>query len=280
MRKNLPNYILVLVFFIGLSILLYPSVSNYWNSKTQSRAIVDYEAALASLKPEDYTELFGKADEYNRQLRTLSFPLVEYIKIEGYKDQLSLSGEGVIAFIEIDNIDVRLPIYHGTAASILNFAAGHLEGTSLPVGGESTHSVITAHRGLPRSKLFTNIDRLVEGDVFHINVLNRRLTYEVDQILIVKPEEVGPISIVEGEDYMTLLTCTPYGINTHRLLVRGRRVETIGEKEEIYVAPEAFRIEPLIIVPIIAAPMLLILLIILLVKYRKKDEEGSEGGSS
>lgn len=271
MKKNLSNIILVLVFFIGLSVLLYPTLSDYWNSKTQSKAIIDYESALANLKPEDYMSLFAEADEYNRQLRSVPFPLMNYEQIQGYGRLLNLGGKGIMGYVTIEKINVELPIYHGTSDAVLNMAAGHLEGSSLPVGGPGTHSVITAHRGLPSSKLFTNLDKLEVGDTFTITVLDRFLTYEIDRILIVEPDEVDALQIAEGEDHSTLMTCTPYGINTHRLLVHGTRIEGEATKPVINVNSDAYRIDPLVIVPIIAAPMLFVLLIILLVRYRKKD---------
>ena len=271
MKKNLSNIILVLVFLVGLSIILYPTISDYWNSKTQSKAIIDYEAALANLKPEDYTSLFDEADKYNRQLRTIPFPLTNYEEIQGYGQLLNIDGKGIMGYVTIEKIKVELPIYHGTSDAVLNMAAGHLEGSSLPVGGPGTHSVITAHRGLPSSKLFTNLDKLEVGDTFTITVLDRLLTYKIDQILIVEPDEVNSIQIAEGVERSTLMTCTPYGINTHRLLVQGTRIEGQVKNPGINVTSDAYRIDPMVVVPIIAAPMLLVLLIILLVKYRKKD---------
>lgn len=270
MKNTLSSIILLLVFFVGLSVLLYPTISDYWNSKTQSRAIVDYESVLQNLTPEDYSSEFAAADEYNAQMRDVDFPLMYYDRVEGYNDILNVGGNGIIGYITIEKIKVELPIYHGTSNSVLNVAAGHLEGTSLPVGGESTHSVISAHRGLPSAKLFTNLDKLEVGDTFVITVLDRVLTYEVDQILIVLPNEVDELYVREGEDLCTLITCTPYGINTHRMLVRGHRIETDAPKPTIYVYNDAYKIDPIIVTPIVAAPILFLLLVWLLVKYRKK----------
>jgi sortase A len=191
----------------------------------------------------------------------------------------------MIGYLKIDRIGVELPIYHGTSDDVLNRGVGHLEGSSLPVGGENTHSVMSAHRGLPSSKLFTDLDRVEKGDIFQIVVLDQVLTYQVDFIKVIEPTDISDLQIIEGGDYCTLFTCTPYGINTHRLLVRGVRIETIKEKPIIYVSNEAFRIEPLLVTPAVAAPMLLVLLIHLLVKYReppkntqqkKKEEGGTE----
>jgi len=282
MRKNKTVLFLTLGFLVGICILLYPTISDYWNSKTQSRAIVDYESVLDQLEPEDYTVIFDKAHEYNKLLWETDFPLTDYPKVPGYYDTLCITDNDMIGYLKIDRIGIELPIYHGTSDDVLNIGVGHLEGSSLPVGGENTHSVMSAHRGLPSSKLFTDLDRVEKGDIFQIVVLNQVLTYQVDLIKVIEPTDVSNLQIIEGGDYCTLFTCTPYGINTHRLLVRGVRIETIKEKPAIYVSNEAFRIEPLLVTPAVAAPMLFVLLIHLLVKYReppknmqqKKKEEG------
>lgn len=276
MRQHKTVIFLTLGFLVGISLLLYPAFSNYWNSKTQSRAIVDYEAVLENLKPEDYSAMFQAAYDYNRALYETDYPLMDYEEIPGYYDTLKLPGSSIIGYVKIDKIGVELPIYHGTSDEVLNVGVGHLEGTSLPVGGENTHSVMSAHRGLPSAKLFTDLDRLEPGDTFQITVLDQVLTYQVDQVKVITPTEVEDLLIAEGKDYCTLFTCTPYGINTHRLLVRGIRIETIVEKPIIYVANEAFRIEPLLVTPAVAAPMLLVFFIHLMVKYREppKKKEG------
>ena len=288
MRKHKTVIFLTLGFLVGICILLYPAFSDYWNSKTQSRAIVDYESVLEDLKPEDYTAIFQNAHAYNQALYETDFPLTDYPEVPGYDDALRIPGSSMIGYLKIDRIGVELPIYHGTSEKVLNQGVGHLEGSSLPVGGVNTHSVMSAHRGLPSAKLFTDLDRLEKGDTFQVVVLDQVLTYQVDQIQVITPAELSDLQIVEGMDYCTLFTCTPYGINTHRLLVRGVRVETIKEKPVIYVSNEAFRIEPLLVTPAVAAPMLLVLLIHLLVKYReppkqpqqqKKEEGGTENES-
>ena len=282
MRSRKTWIILTIGFLVGISVLFYPAFSDYWNSKTQSRAIVNYEAVLEYLEPEDYTAIFQAAYDYNAALREVDFPLLNYEQVPGYYDALKLDGTDIIGYVKIDKIGVELPVYHGTSEQVLNRGVGHLEGTSLPVGGESTHSVMSAHRGLPSAKLFTDLDRLEIGDTFQIIVLDQLLTYQVDQIKVITPKEINDLQIVEGKDYCTLFTCTPYGINTHRLLVRGIRIETILEKPVIYVANEAFRIEPLMVTPAVAAPMVLVFLIHLMVKYReppKKKEGESEHGS-
>ena len=271
MKKNKIGIILVLMLFIGVCGLLYPSVSQYWNTKTQSRAIANYQDILATIKPEDYTAYFDAANEYNRDLAKLNFPLKDHTKIQNYEDILNVSGSGIMGFITIQKIGIELPIYHSIRNEVLNIACGHLEGTSLPIGGESTHSVLSAHRGLPHAKLFTELDKMEIGDTFVITVLNRTVTYQVDQIKVVLPNESSDIQIVNGEDFCTLLTCTPYGINSHRLLVRGTRIENAAPI--IHVTSNAFRIDSLVATPIVAAPILLILLIVLMIKYRDKGSK-------
>ena len=282
MRSRKVWIILSIGFLVGICVLSYPAFSNYWNSKTQSQAIVNYEAVLEYLEPEDYTAIFQAAYDYNDALREVDFPLRNFDQVPGYYDTLKLEGTTIIGYVKIDKIGVELPIYHGTSDQVLSRGVGHLQGSSLPVGGESTHSVMSAHRGLPSAKLFTDLDRLEIGDTFQIIVLDQLLTYQVDQVKVITPKEINDLQIVEGKDYCTLFTCTPYGINTHRLLVRGIRIETILEKPVIYVANEAFRIEPLMVTPAVAAPMVLVFLIHLMVKYReppKKKEGESEHGS-
>ena len=257
--------------FVGVCGLLYPSVSQYWNTKTQSRAVTNYQEILASIKTEDYTAYFDAANKYNQDLSELSFPLLDYGALQNYEQTLNIAGNGVMGFITINKIGVELPVYHGIAAEILNIACGHLEGTSLPVGGESTHCVLSAHRGLPHAKLFTELDKMELGDTFTITVLDRTVTYQVDQIKVVRPDEINDIQIVPGEDLCTLLTCTPYGINSHRLLVRGTRIENAAPV--LHVTSNAYRIDSLVATPIVAAPILLILLIVLMVKYRDKGSK-------
>ena len=282
MRKHKTVIFLTLGFLVGICILLYPTISDYWNSKTQSRAITNYESVLENLNAEDYTAIFETAYAYNEALYQTKYPLMDYEEVPGYFDTLAVTENQMIGYLKIDRINVELPIYHSTSDEVLNKGVGHLQGSSLPVGGENTHSVMSAHRGLPSSKLFTDLDRMEIGDTFQIIVLDQVLTYRVDFIKIIEPTYVSDLEIIDGGDYCTLFTCTPYGINTHRLLVRGVRIETIKEKPIIYVSNEAFRIEPLLVTPAVAAPMLLALLIHLLVKYReppktpiqKKKEEG------
>ena len=257
---------MVLMLFVGVCGLLYPSVSQYWNSKTQSQVVSNYQDILAELKPEDFSAYLEAAADYNNRLGALSSPLTNYRQLSDYDDTLNVSGSGVMGFITISKLGVEIPIYHTVNVEVLNIACGHLEGTSLPVGGESTHSVLSAHRGLPHARLFTDLDKMEVGDTFTITILGQMLTYQVDQIKVVRPNEVDDIQIVAGEDLCTLLTCTPYGINSHRLLVRGTRIENAASK--LYVTSNAYKIDSLVATPVVAAPILLILLIVLMVKYR------------
>lgn len=285
MRKHKTVIFLTLGFLVGICILLYPAFSDFWNSKTQSRAITDYESVLDNLDGNEYSAIFERAHAYNKALYETNYPLMDYKNVPGYYDTLRITDNDMIGYLKIDRIGVELPIYHGTSDDVLNRGVGHLEGSSLPIGGENTHSIMSAHRGLPSSKLFTDLDRMEIGDTFQIIILDQVLTYQVDFIKVIEPTDVSDLQIIEGGDYCTLFTCTPYGINTHRLLVRGVRIETIKEKPIIYVSNEAFRIEPLLVTPAVAAPMLFVLLIHLLVKYReppkptqqkKKEEGGTE----
>ena len=270
-KGNLSTFILVLILLAGLSLLLYPSVSNYWNSHHQSKAIATYAEDVVNLDNDTYDQLWQDATSYNQSLLTRSntYLLSDEQKAE-YDRLLDVSGLGVMGYIEIPEIDVSLPIYHGTGESVLQIAVGHLDWSSLPVGGESTHCVLSGHRGLPSAKLFTNLDKLQEGDTFLLRILNEVLTYEVDQILIVEPQETSALQIEEGKDYCTLVTCTPYGINTHRILVRGHRIENAEEAKVIRVTADAMLIDPVIMAPLVAAPMLLVLLLCLMFTPPKK----------
>ena len=284
-KSNFTTVILILVMIAGLSLLLYPSVSDYWNSFHQTQAIASYAEEVSGLNEVEYDKLWAEAQEYNEKLAKQDsiFMLPEAQKKE-YTKLLDISGTGIMGYIEIPSIRCSLPIYHGTEESALQIAVGHLEWSSLPVGGESTHCVLSGHRGLPSAKLFTNLDQLKEGDVFLLRVLDEVLTYEVDQILIVEPQETDSLTIEEGKDLCTLVTCTPYGINTHRLLVRGHRIENLEDANSIYVTADAMQIEPLIVAPVLAVPILLLLLIAVMLpgggkaKSRRKKamKEGKE----
>lgn len=275
MKTRKTTIILLISFFTGLSVLLYPSLSSYWNSKTQSKAIVDYESMLAQYKPEDYTAIFAQAEDYNKKLFQLKEPFLEYSQLSEYDNALNVSGSGMMGYITIPKISQELPVYHGTSDGVLSIAVGHLEGTSLPVGGKSTHSVVSAHRGLPTAVLFTHLDRMEVGDTFYFTILDRTITYEVDQIRIIEPNDASLIQIAEGKDYCTLLTCTPYGINTQRLLVRGHQVDAT-QTRNLYIANEAYRIEPLVVMPIVALPIIFVLLVYVMVAPVKKETLGEE----
>lgn len=270
MRKHASTMILILILVVGLSLMLYPSLSNWWNEAHQSRAIAAYSQEVSKLDENRYDELWQQAWEYNRSLvgRENVYLLDDSQKAE-YERLLDVSGMGIMGYIEIPSLKVSLPIYHGTEESVLQVAVGHLEWTSLPVGGESTHCVLSGHRGLPSAKLFTDLDRLVVGDRFRLGVLDQVLTYEVDQILIVEPQDTEALLIEEGKDLCTLVTCTPYGINTHRLLVRGHRVETEKDAKNVRVTSDAIQIEPYLVAPVVAAPILLVLLLGLLIPRRR-----------
>ena len=274
-NNNWTTVFLVLLLLAGVSLLLYPSLSDYWNSMHQTRAIASYAETVSQLDTAQYDEMWKAAQNYNRSLaqRETAFALTGEQKA-AYESLLDVSGLGVMGYIEIPEIDCSLPIYHGTEESVLQVAVGHLEWSNLPVGGEGTHCVLSGHRGLPSAKLFTNLDKLAVGDTFLLRVLDEVLTYEVDQILIVEPEQVDALGIVPGEDYCTLVTCTPYGINTHRLLVRGHRVENTPEAARMHVTADATQFDPLLVAPVLAIPVLLLLLMILLVpKRRRKSRE-------
>ena len=269
MRKHLSTIVLVILLLIGLSLLLYPTVSDYWNSFHQTKAITTYAENVAALDNASYDAIWDAARQYNRNLcsRSNSFLLSEEQKAE-YESLLDISGQGVMGYIEIPEIDVSLPIYHGTEDPVLQVAIGHLEWSSLPVGGESTHCVLSGHRGLPSAKLFTNLDQLAEGDLFVIRTLDEVLTYEVDRILIVLPSELQALAAEEGKDLCTLVTCTPYGVNSHRMLVRGHRVD--NQSEAVRLTADAIRVDPLLVAPIAAIPLLLALLLLLAAAPKKR----------
>lgn len=269
------TFLLLLIFFIGLSVMLYPAISSFWNARTQSEAVIDYDKMIAAMPKEDYTKEFEKAHKYNNDLKTLRFPLIEYNQISNYEKILDITETGIMGYITIDKIGVELPVYHGTEEEVLSVAVGHLEGTSFPVGGEGTHSVVSAHRGFPNAVLFTHLNKMEVGDQFSFTILDRKITYEVDQIKTVLPDVTQDLLMVEGEDYCTLLTCTPYGINSHRLLVRGKSIENV-EHKKIHIVPDAYQVDILIVAPIVGLPILFILMIIVLLKPVKKEDEFGE----
>ncbi|MDY3997549.1 MAG: class C sortase [Blautia sp.] len=271
LKKHLMTIVLVIIFLAGLGLLLYPTVSDYWNSFHQSRAVVSYIENVTNIDDKKYEELWNSAVAYNEELAEtgIKWTLTDEEK-EEYDEYLKVDDTGIMAYIEIPEIDCSLPIYHGTEESVLQIAIGHIEGTSLPVGGEGSHCVLSGHRGLPSAKLFTDLDKLVEGDTFIIQTLDATLTYEVDQIRIVEPTDLSDLQIEEGKDLCTLVTCTPYGINTHRLLVRGHRIANDEEATEVRVSADATQVDPVQVAPFIAAPILLILLFLLFFGGRKR----------
>ncbi len=256
------SLLLLLALLVGLSLLLYPTISNGWNSFHQSKTIATYVEAVEEMDDSDYEGMWREAQAYNTALPRDQgrFQLSEEEK-QVYEGLLRVSDDGIMGYVEIPSINVELPIYHGTDEEILQIAVGHIQGSSLPVGGPGTHCVISGHRGLPSAKLFTDLDQLTKGDIFILHVLDETLTYEVDQIHIVEPDDVSLLSMEEGEDLCTLVTCTPYGVNSHRLLVRGHRVENQQDALTTSITSEAVQIDPMLVAPIVAAPILLIFLL-------------------
>lgn len=268
MKKHISTIALIMIFLIGLSVLLYPSVSNYINQIDATEAVGNYDQHAEVLDDETAQNMLAAAEAYNLSL--LENP-AEFIngepKEQAYKALLDLTGNGIMGSITIQRIGVNLPIYHGTSEDVLSKAVGHIEGSSLPVGGRSTHVVLSGHRGLPAAKLFTDLDQLELGDTFTIKVLKETLTYEVDDIKIVLPEEIADIGIIPGEDYVTLITCTPYAVNTHRLLVRGKRIETA---QSAYVPTDAVMVGTEIVLPVVITPFFVTWVLIALFGSGKK----------
>lgn len=284
MKKWLKNnYITLLLLFIGLigaGLIAYPSFADWYNNFHQSRAVASYVEAVSKLDKEDYDRYLSEAEEYNKELaKTGNLWNLTKKQEKRYEKLLDVTGTGIMGYIDIPKIQITLPIYHGTDEEVLQIAIGHLSGTSLPVGGKSTHCIVSGHRGLPSAKLFTDLDQMKEGDTFTMTVLDRTVTYEVDRIRIVEPTDLSDLQIVEGKDLCTLVTCTPYGINTHRLLVRGHRVANANGSAN--VTAEALQIEPMYVAILIATPILLTLLIIILIRTsqiirRRKRKERIE----
>ena len=271
-KRNLLTVIMVIGMLAGVFLLLYPSVANYWNTFHQTRAIASYTEAVTNMSREDYTKILESARAYNKNLAETGMRWVMTdAEKAAYEKELNI-GDGIMGYISIPKFHIRCPIYHGTDEAILQVAIGHLDGTSLPVGGKSTHTVVSGHRGLPSARLFTDIDKIKEGDTWTITVLNETITYECDQIRIVLPDDLSDLKIEKGKDLCTLVTCTPYGINTHRLLVRGHRVPNANGSAD--VTADAIQIEPIYIAPFLAGPVLLILLIILLISTRRAKRKG------
>lgn len=274
MKKHLTTILLVLALIVGLSVMLYPSLANFYNSLHQSRAISDYAEAVAQISDDEYDRLLSSAREYNAMLFETAYSLeLSDEQLERYKRELNVTGTGIMGYIEIKKLGTFLPIYHGTEESVLQIAIGHIAGTSLPVGGENTHCVLSGHRGLPSARLFTDLDKMQEGDTFTLRTLDEILTYEVESVRTVLPDEAEKLAIEKGRDICTLVTCTPYGINSHRLLVTGHRIEEGYDSSSVKVTGDAIRVKPIIVAPIIASPVLLVLLIML---FRNPDHKSDK----
>ncbi len=270
MKRKVTTILFVLIFLIGLSLLLYPTVSDRWNSYHQSKMIISHAENVDRLGKEACEKLIADANAFNKDLR--KFPdrwNMTGAEKKQYEEQLISDETKIISYVEIPKIKISLPVYHGTGAAVLQEAIGHMEGTSLPVGGEGTHCVLSGHRGLPSAKLFTDLDKLVIGDEFLLYTLNEVLTYEVDQIRVVLPTDLSTLAFEEGKDYCTLFTCTPYGVNTHRLMVRGHRVETV-ETKHILITADALQIDEITVALVIGVPILAIVFFVVLVRPRKK----------
>lgn len=274
-RISLSTIILFLILLVGLSVMLYPIVSDWWNSRVQTQVIAGYDSDVEKLDDDRYDEIMSQAYAYNEAIANVESPLSNPNAVSGYEDILNISGTGIMGYITIPSINVQLPIYHGTDEEILNVAAGHLEGTSLPVGGASTHAVISAHRGLPSARLFSDLDRIVVGDTFTITILDEILTYEVEEINIVLPHETSRLAISEDRDLVTLMTCTPYGINSHRLLVRAHRIETVYP-HNIKIISDAVKVDPMLVVPGICAPLVAALIIFWIIGGKKRRKRSAK----
>ena len=285
-KRIIATILIILLFLAGLGIVLYPYVSEYVNAKHASRVVVNYDDTVKEITPEDFSQYFEVAEEYNERLRQNPNPFSEDSRTEGYETALNVDGSGMMGYLEIPKISVKLPFYHGTSGAVLNEAVGHLEGSSLPVGGEGTHVVLSAHRGLPSAKLFTDLPELGEGDIFILTVLDRKMTYQVDQILTVLPTELEALEVEDGQDYVTLMTCTPYGINTHRLLVRGHRIENLPEEEVksipvVHVERELTTQEKIQkYIPFAVMGVAVLFLIALLIPTKKDEHRSKESGEA
>ena len=271
---SISTIVLVIILLAGVGILLYPSVSDWWNSMHATRAIAGYVTAVEDMSGQEKEAMLEAAKAYNERLANgVNFTLTEE-EYEEYESLLNIGGTGIMGYVQISAIGVNLPIYHSVDESVLQIAIGHIPGSSLPVGGERTHAILSGHRGLPSAKLFSDLDQMVEGDTFTVNIMDQTTTYMVDQIRIVLPEETDELAIRDGRDYCTLVTCTPYGINTNRMLVRGRRIDNIAG--EVVVVAEAVRIPTYVVIPAVGVPLLFILLVIMLIYYRRLGPRNTE----
>ena len=275
MKNKLLTIILIAVFLLGLGIMLYPTISNRWNRRFANRAISSYDEALALLGEEvNYDEIWSAAEQYNEFVKSRpQFAPVDESELEGYLKQMDPVGTGMMGYVTIDKIDVKLPFYHTVDEGVLQIAVGHLPESSLPTGGIGNHIALSGHRGLPSAKLFTDLDKLVEGDLFMLTALDRILTYEVDQIKIVNPEEVEDLAIDPNQDYCTLITCTPYGVNSHRMLIRGHRTENVAGVTRRLVPSDATAVDTLYVAIAIAVPILIALVVVVFVTTSKKKEK-------
>ena len=284
-KHRVSNLILVLILLAGVAIAGYPAFSDYWNSMHQTRAIAGYAERVAELTNDEYVTVWENALDYNRRLAANPNPwAMSDEDIDDYELQLNVDGTGNMGFISIPRIDVNLPVYHGTSEAVLQTSIGHIDGTSLPAGSVhpdeddydkvefASHSVLSGHRGLPSAKLFSDLDAMEVGDIFYLTVLDQTLTYQVDKITVILPEDSSELALFPGKDYCTLMTCTPYGINTHRLLVRGVRVENDKELIDVRVTADALKVEPLYVVPFIAGPVLLLMILWVILFAGKKKK--------
>lgn len=273
MRKHISTIIAGIVFLTGLSLLLYPTVSNFWNSKHQTQAVADYSNRIEKMDDQEKEDAIAAAEQYNETLLSNSgrFTLTEE-ELSTYKSLLNADSTGMMGYIEIPEMRCKLAIYHTVDEAVLQVGVGHLEGSSLPVGGSGTHCVLSSHRGLPSAQLFTKLDRLKKGDIFTLHVYGKVLTYEVDQIAIVEPEDYGLLQIEEGQDLCTLLTCTPYGINTQRLLVRGHRIEN-RSGDDSRVTSDAAEVSSLTVAVCVAIPLLIISFLVVDLSIRRSRKK-------
>lgn len=269
-KVSITNILLVLIMLTGIGILAYPSVSDWWNSMHATQAIAGYVEAVETMSKEEKEAIFAKAKEYNDSLPNgVNFNISEE-KYAEYASILDITGTGIMGYIQIQSIGVNLPVYHGVDEGILQIAVGHIPGSSFPIGGERTHAVMSGHRGLPSAKLFSDLDKLKEGDVFTVTVLDETFTYMIDQIRIVLPEETDELAIVDDKEYATLVTCTPYGVNSHRMLMRGHRIANIDGKA---TPADAVKIPTYIVIPAVGIPLLFVVLLGMLIYYRKRKPE-------
>lgn len=280
-KENIPFIFFTLLFLIGFGIMLYPVLSNALSQISYNETISSYEQSVSDENSSLYQSMIQEAVHYNEKLTTSSivdvFSDPEITSSEEYMDILNLNRDGVMGYISIPKIDIKIPIYHGTSSEVLSKGVGHLEGSSFPVGGESTHAILSAHRGLPSARLFTDLDQLEVGDKFYIYILDQVYTYQVDQVLVIEPSETEALQIQDGKDLVTLVTCTPYGVNTHRLLVRGERVEELAEQ---VIESESYRDltinDYVLYIGLFGAIVLVLVTIIIVWKIHRKNRSHIE----